>query len=378
MLLALMEYARFVYPTTSYLNHAFYFSVSKLVLYLFSIFDQLNDECSSNGDCGTGLYCFSCPLGFSGSRCVRSSVTDQFKLINNSLPFNKYAFLTTHNSFAIDGEPSNTGVPRATITNQEDSVTQQLKNGVRGLMLDTYDFDGDVWLCHSFRGHCHDFTAFEPAIDTLKEVAAFLSTNPEEIVTLILDDYVKTPKGLTRVFTEAGLMKFWFPVTRMPEKGGDWPLVSDMVAKNQRLLVFTSRKSKEQSEGIAYQWNYMVENQYGDGGRKAGRCPNRKESSPLDDKSKSLVLINYFRTFPLKPITCEDNSGGLTDMLKTCHGAAGNRWANYVAVDYYKRSEGGGPFKAVDTLNGKLLCGCDDVHACVSGSTSQACSAQKA
>jgi len=27
-------------------------------------------------------------------------------------------------------------------------------------MLDTYDFDGDVWLCHSFRGHCHDFTAF--------------------------------------------------------------------------------------------------------------------------------------------------------------------------------------------------------------------------
>lgn len=27
-------------------------------------------------------------------------------------------------------------------------------------MLDTYDFDDDVWLCHSFQGHCHDFTAF--------------------------------------------------------------------------------------------------------------------------------------------------------------------------------------------------------------------------
>jgi len=34
-----------------------------------------------------------------------------------------------------------------------------------------------------------------------------------------------------------------------------------MVAKNQRLLVFTSVRSKEQSKGIAYQWNYMVENQ---------------------------------------------------------------------------------------------------------------------
>jgi len=140
----------------------------------------------------------------------------------------------------------------------------------------------------------------------------------------------------------------------------------------------------------------------GDGGRKAGSCPSRAESSALNDKSKSLVLVNYFRSAPLKAITCEDNSGGLIDMLQTCYVAAGNRWANYVAVDYYKvelchifcfhyyfllfaaetflfihanisynlgiivqRSEGGGSFKAVDTLNGKLLCGCNDVHACV-------------
>lgn len=74
----------------------------------------------------------------------------------------------------------------------------------------------------------------------------------------------------------------------------------------------------------------------GDGGRKEGNCPNRAESSPLDDKTKSLVLVNYFRTTPFKPITCEDNSGGLINMLKTCYGAAGNRWANFIAVDYYK------------------------------------------
>ncbi|KAI4346702.1 hypothetical protein L6164_007575 [Bauhinia variegata] len=335
---------------------------------------RLLDECSSDGDCEAGLYCFSCPLEFSGSRCIRSAITDQFKLINNSLPFNKYAFLTTHNAFAIDGEPSHTGIPRITVDNQEDSITHQLNNGVRGLMLDTYDFDGDVWLCHSFGGQCHDYTAFEPAIDTLKEIEAFLSANPPEIVTLILEDYVG-PNGLTKVFNASGLMKYWFPVTSMPKNGQDWPLVSDMVAKNQRLLVFTSVKSKEESEGIAYQWNYMVENQYGDGGRNAGSCPNRAESSALNDKSKSLVLVNYFRSTPFKPITCADNAGGLINMLSTCYAAAGNRWANFIAVDYFKRSEGGGSFQAVDTLNGKLLCGCDDVHACVPGSTSQACTA---
>ncbi|KAG8659638.1 PI-PLC X domain-containing protein At5g67130 isoform X2 [Manihot esculenta] len=335
------------------------------------------EKCSSDQDCDAGLYCFYCVEGFLSYKCVRSSATDQFKLLNDSLPFNKYAFLTTHNAYAIDGYPSHTGVPRFTVTNQEDTVTQQLNNGVRALMLDTYDFRGDVWLCHSFNGHCYDYTAFGPAIDTLKEIEAFLSANPSEIVTIILEDYVQAFKGLTKVFTNAGLMKYWFPVRNMPKNGQDWPLVKDMVKNNHRLLVFTSIKSKEESEGIAYQWNYMVENQYGDGGMHAGSCPNRAESPSLNDKSKSLGLVNYFRTIPMKELTCIDNSKDLLDMLHTCYGAAGNRWANFVAVNYYKRSQGGGSFQAVDTLNGKLLCGCDDIHACVPGSSlSAACSAQ--
>lgn len=74
----------------------------------------------------------------------------------------------------------------------------------------------------------------------------------------------------------------------------------------------------------------------GDGGMNAGSCPNRAESSPLDDKSKSLVLVNYFESIPLKQTACENNSGDLINMLKTCYNAAGNRWANFVAVDYYK------------------------------------------
>lgn len=101
----------------------------------------------------------------------------------------------------------------------------------------------------------------EPAIDTLKEIESFLSANPTEIVTLILEDYVEAPNGLTNVFNTSGLLKYWFPLSSMPQNGQDWPLVSDMVAKNQRLIVFTSIRSKQDTEGIAYQWNFMVENQ---------------------------------------------------------------------------------------------------------------------
>ncbi|KAG2551277.1 hypothetical protein PVAP13_9KG388100 [Panicum virgatum] len=221
---------------------------------------NVGDSCSTSADCGAGQWCFDCEPKFSGSHCVRSAATNPYQLINNSLPFNKYAYLTTHNSYAIVGEPSHTGIPRVTFDNQEDTVTDQLNNGVRALMLDTYDFKGDVWLCHSNGGKCNDFTAFEPALDTFKEIEAFLSSNPSEIVTIILEDYVNAPNGLTNVFNASGLLKYWFPVSKMPQNGQDWPLVSDMVASNQRLVVFTSIRSKQSSEGIAYQWNFMVEN----------------------------------------------------------------------------------------------------------------------
>nr|GEY97302.1 PI-PLC X domain-containing protein At5g67130 [Tanacetum cinerariifolium] len=156
----------------------------------------------------------------------------------------------------------------------------------------------------------------------------------------------------------------------MPKGGQDWPLVKDMVSNNQRLLVFGLVKSKEQSEGITYQWNYLVENQYGDGEMKQSECPNQGESSLLKDTSKSLVLVNYFRTLPLKVLAYGQNIEGLLNMTKTCYSESGNRWANFLAVDFYK-GEGGGTFQSVYLLNKECLCGCNDVHSCVKGSSTE-------
>ena len=77
---------------------------------------------------------------------------------------------------------------------------------------------------------------------------------------------------------------------------------------------------------------------------KDGACRNRAESAPLDDSTKSLVLVNYFSSIPLKHISCVHNSGDLMGMLHACYAAAGSRWANFVAVDYYKVNHGS-PFR---------------------------------
>lgn len=101
--------------------------------------------------------------------------------------------------------------------------------------------------------------AQQPAINVLKEIQTFLEANPSEVITIFLEDYTAVG-SLPKVFKASGLMKYWFPVDKMPKSGGNWPLLKDMISQNQRLVVFTSKKSKT-SEGIAYEWSYVVENQ---------------------------------------------------------------------------------------------------------------------
>ncbi|KAJ6985318.1 hypothetical protein NC653_023322 [Populus alba x Populus x berolinensis] len=133
-------------------------------------------------------------------------------------------------------------------TNQQDTVTSQLNDGIRGLTLDMYAFQNDIWLCHSFGGNCYNIAAFQPAINVLKEINSSISRsqpirNHHHFHRGLC--YITSPRGLTKVFDASGLMKYWFPVSRMPKNGGKWPTVDDTVQKNQRLVVFTSKSAKE-------------------------------------------------------------------------------------------------------------------------------------
>ncbi|KAH0926906.1 hypothetical protein HID58_019162 [Brassica napus] len=329
------------------------FFLTVLLIPCFLIFNPSSalkegETCIVTKNCDQGLHCESCLSSDNfRPRCSRMQTVNPTSKVKG-LPYNKYTWLTTHNSFARIGARSGTGSMILAPSNQQDSITSQLINGVRGFMLDMYDFQNDIWLCHSYGGNCFNYTAFQPALNILHEFQVFLDKNKDVVVTLIIEDYVKSPNGLGRVFDASGLRNFMFPVTSMPKNGEDWPTIDEMITKNQRMLVFTSNPQKEATEGFAYLWKYMVENQYGNGGMRPGVCTNRPESAAMGDQSRSLVLVNYFPDTADLMGSCKQNSAPLLDAIQKCQEASGQRWPNFIAVDFYKRSDGGGAPKAVD------------------------------
>nr|CAB3479630.1 unnamed protein product [Digitaria exilis] len=87
---------------------------------------QVGDACSSDAGCGAGLHCSPCGPG--GDKiCTRAKPIDP-ATHGTGLPFNNYTWLTTHNSYALAGAVSATGAAIISPTNQEDTVTAQLKS----------------------------------------------------------------------------------------------------------------------------------------------------------------------------------------------------------------------------------------------------------
>ncbi|GAQ89545.1 hypothetical protein KFL_005340100 [Klebsormidium nitens] len=303
---------------------------------------KLGGTCSLTSQCGQGLLCDQCPGGGDVTTCRQGSWALQPS--DYDRPYNKVPWLVAHNAYAQNVAPPNTW-PYAVFLNQDLSITDQLNYGARGLMLDVYLVKGDVYLCHNY---CNFGKV--PLGPVLSEIKSWMDAHPSEVVTIFFEDYVTrtSPSLLTSALAAAGLSQYLFPRAQMPTDGSDWPSVRAMAAIG-RLVVWTDARGGD----LPWQWDYYVEAMYGTRGMDSASCPVRDNgSSGLSDRSKSLVLVNWFGDLEASSAACTDNQlVTLQAKLQACYAAAGSRWANFLAVDFFQHNTDGGAFKSLEWLS---------------------------
>ena len=98
---------------------------------------------------------------------------------------------------------------------------------IRNRLVGGEDGRRGVYFCHGF---C-ELGAYE-AGPTLVQVREFLAANPGEVLILVLEDYLQ-PNVTDSVFKATGLFDYVYTGSVR-----DWPTLGELVAANQRLIVF--------------------------------------------------------------------------------------------------------------------------------------------
>jgi hypothetical protein len=222
--------------------------------------------------------------------------------------------------------------------NQSFGITRQLEDGVRGLMLDTYDEEGELLLCHTI---C--LAGSQPLVEGLAEIDSFLEDNPNEVVSIIFENYI-THAQTASAFEESGLIDFVYA----HQAGEPWPTLGALIDAGTTLVVFQEKLPEEpEYPWLMNIWDHAWETPFSFAAPEDFVCdPNR------GDPDNPLFLLNHFLTAALggNPSFAEmvNYDPLFLERAQQCQ-EEGDALPNFVAVDFY---DIGDLFGVVDTLNG--------------------------
>jgi outer membrane protein assembly factor BamB len=289
---------------------------------------------------------------------------------NGALKYSDMCWLCTHNAFA-NGEEGWLFNPQ-----QGPSMEHQLDEGVRALMLDVWLKDGTPVLAHASTSWTRPWLSLLPFATALERIKAWLDANPNEIVTLYLEQRTGRAEGKAKTqaaVAASGIGPYVFnPVTaawNVQQQG--WPTLDWMINAGKRLVVFsdwgwfsgTDGMSLPDGDGFPRVWQYCVENDYGNASMN-GRCVARAGSHPITTPVATIPLFiqNYFLSTLVAwweipfgaPILGHydwlNDSTRIMQFVQGCNGING-RLPNLLAVDWYQNGDNGGPRAAVAQIN---------------------------
>ena len=140
-------------------------------------------------------------------------------------PFSSVAYPTAHNAYAVG---------KSAAANQNYGIATQLKDGIRGFMLDAnfpQNNTKQVDLCHNT---C-DLLDSGPATIILSQFTNWLNNNPNEVITILWENAGKVPAAMFNdVYTSSGLAKY----AHFQQVGKDWPTLSELIDSGNRVVNF--------------------------------------------------------------------------------------------------------------------------------------------
>lgn len=230
-------------------------------------------------------------------------------------PLDEITLLMSHNAMS-------TAADAWIAPNQNLSLPDQLELGVRGLMLDTYDEDGQVKLCHGSCGFGE-----RPLEDALVELQTFLADNPREVLVLVIQDGA-SPETTVEVFESVGLDA----QAAVIDPSQPWPTPAELIASDTRLIVTT--EGDNSAFGVPwYQPTYSLawDNPY------SARTVDEFSCELLrGDQNNRIFLLNHFLTAPFASPSLAEQANteqALRDHVSACEELTGD-YVNWISLDF--------------------------------------------
>ena len=234
-------------------------------------------------------------------------------------PLDKVLFAGTHNAMSSSEDEWN-------FPNQEHAFERQLQDGVRALNFDTYWWNDEAYLCHSY---CD--LGNMTLVDGLERIARFMNTHPNEVLLITVQSALEI-EPTVQAFDDAGLTDR----LHHHDIGSDWPTLGTLIESDERIVLFTNSGGGEQ-EGYLDQWTHWIDNPYS--------AQSIEDFSCLEDRGEpstaSLFNVNHFITNPVADI--EDSLLAnqydlLWSHLERCEQETG-RFPNQILVDFYSQGD---------------------------------------
>ncbi len=238
-------------------------------------------------------------------------------------------FPGTHNS--MSNADAGWGGP-----NQQHGMTRQLEDGIRALMLDTYEWNGELYLCHSI---C-EFGA-QPLDEGLGEIETFLAANPGEVVLIIFQDAIPVEDTVSAMEAAGLADRVW---TWDPDDD-ELPTLGQLVDDGTRLVVGTE-SARPPPDWVHHAWDLFSDTPYSFASAEEFSCElNRGEAD------NPLFLVNHWLSTPLptQEGAAEVNVAAVLGARADACEAERGRRITFLGVDFYEQ---GDLFEVVGALNG--------------------------